>query len=206
MAGGVGTVLDLLTNEPIPNARVTLECLRQRFGHGFDKVRDVVVTTDASGQFQFSRLDVWGCDFGYVHAKKEGYAETASVDIRYGYTDYEHIPSRISLTPVAELNMQALRYEHAMASGRYSSGAHEYLSVYKAFLQSKLIAETPREKAFVTEKYCSRLIALYASLSREDKEGMQPYTIEYGWKGMRHRGRVDHEKEVALWCGRSNLE
>lgn len=199
MAGGTGVLLDLSSNQPIPEAKIRLECQRNLW-HGSQKVKDIIVTTGADGKFTYTSPELSDCDFAYVHAEKPGYVETDTVDIRYASTDYEHLPTKFYMTPVADARMQHLRFLSALAGGARPSKEYEYSGIYELFFASKNIAETAPEKQYVHEQYCHRLLALYDSLTESQKTLLKNEYVEYHWNNKMKSGKLDHDKEVVLYC------
>ncbi|MFC5499078.1 carboxypeptidase-like regulatory domain-containing protein [Caenimonas terrae] len=208
MLGGDGQVLDTTTQQPIEGATVAMECRRTLLGHGSAKVRDVTVTSDKDGMYQFSFLQVVGCDFAYVRVRKPGYQDSAEIHVGYAYTNYEKIPRYRYLTADADVVMLRLTAITPSRSGNVfhldGSPAHaeEYRAWYEAFLQAKDIAQTERERQFVQERYCRNLPELYSMLNEKEKASMANYPFQYQWRGTFRRGRHDYAAEVQAYCGR----
>lgn len=198
---GSGTVFNSRTHEPVTDVTVEMECRRWRFlGEGSRIVKEVLLSTDKQGIYHYDFRHTWNCDFLFLYPKKEGYVDTASIDVRYQYTKYEAVPDRLFLTPMNDSVMQTLEYEYKMTNGKFSSPAYEYSSVYEAFWKSKQIAKTPVEQAFIKEKYCRRMIGLYQELTSSDKEYLEKLTVI----GPVKNGRIDHMHEVEKFCEDNN--
>jgi len=191
--------LDLSSNEPIPEAKIRLECRRYLL-HGSQKVKDIIVTTGADGKFTYTSHELSDCDFAYVNAEKPGYIETKTVDIRYASTDYKNLPTKFYMTPVADARMQHLRFLSALAGGARPSKKDEYMGIYKLFFASKDTAETAQEKKYVHEQYCNRLLTLYDRLTESEKTLLKNEYVEYHWNNKMRSGKLDHDKEVVLYC------
>jgi len=197
--GGTGIVLDVSSNKPIPNASIRLECKRNLL-HGSTKVKDITVTTDSLGRFDFDSQQLSDCDFAYVHAKKTGYIETKKSDIRYLNTAYKNLPQKVYMSPIASSRMQHLQFLNALASGSSVSKKHEYLNIYTQFYASKRIAESVQEIQYVRSQYCNRLLTLYDDLADSDKSWLKQKTVQYSWNNTINYGKVDNLKEVIEIC------
>lgn len=172
-----GVVVNSRDETPIPDVRVTAECLRTKL-HGSRTLKTLETQTNEDGVYRFSAWDLALCDFMFVRGEKAGYAMTKTVDIRYGDSRYEDIPRRVYLTPVDALGIQALEYRFAMSRGtaRHPNGTPypegQYQSVYSAFYCSSKLARTPDERLFVREHYCARLKALASALDEATRSGL----------------------------------
>jgi hypothetical protein len=208
MLGGKGQVLDTATRQPVAGATVTMECERTVIGHGATKVRDVEVISDDAGMYEFSFLNVVGCDSAYVRVRKAGYQESASIHVGYAYTSYRQIPKYRYLTADADVVMLRLTaitpartgtVFHLDGSPAYAS---EYRMWYEAFFQAKDIAKTDREKQFVRERYCESLPKLYSAMSDKEKADLANSPVSYQWRGTFKRGKHDYDAEVQPYCSR----
>ena len=207
MSGGKGQVLYTATRLPVEGATVALECHRQLF-HGSAKIRDVTAVSDKAGMYEFSLLNVFGCDHAYVHVHKAGYVDSASIHTGYAYTSYGRIPEYRYLTAEADVVMLRLT---AITPGRTGTTfrmdgspayASEYRTWYQAFFQAKEIAKTDRERQFVRERYCGSLAELYAAMSDQEKAEIANAPVSYSWRDTYKSGKHDYAGEVLPYCAR----
>jgi len=221
MQPGTGVVLDTTTDQPVPDAEVTLDCQRGTGFHTTEQVRLARTRTDAAGQYRFERKDVAGCDFGFVHASKAGYEDAAHLAPRYAYTSYDRIPAARYLTPTADTGMVRLisldsgPRARIYPAGRLptaeemntppnESAVHEYARLFEAFYPSKWIARTEKDTQWVIERYCGRLSELYTQLSEADKASILGHVVTFedvhSAKRTLHMGPRDHATEVLPYC------
>lgn len=215
MFGGEGQVLETTNRQPVEGATVTMECRRSGLIHGSTKIRDVEIISNKNGMYEFSFLDVVGCDFAYVGVSKAGYQESSSIHIGYGYTSFSQIPKFLHLTADADLVMLRLT---AITSSRIGSFFHmdgspayaaEYADWYKSFLEAKDIAQTAREKQFVLEKYCEALPKLYSMMNDKEKADITKISFSHlrrdplkQGKYISKQGKHDYDAEVLPYCSR----
>lgn len=207
MSSGKGQVTNTTTKQPIAGATISLECERYGLIHGSFKVRDVVISSDADGIFNFSFLDVAGCQFGHVYASKPGFQASEDIDPQYDDTRYERIPKYKYLTPEADvvmLKLEALTINgvHTLQDGRPAYGA-DYAAWYLAFFEAKDIAKTERERKFVHERYCEPLLRLYPKITDDEKAHLARFVISYKyykWHDTQKQGKFDYEGEVLPYC------
>lgn len=207
MSGGKGQVLDTATRQPVEGATVALECRRQLL-HGSIKIRDTTAISDKAGMYEFSLLNVAGCDFAYVRVHKAGYEDSSSIHTGYAYTSYGRIPQFRYLTAQADVVMLRLTAITPARTGMTfrldgsPAYASEYRTWYEAFFQAKEIAKTDREKRFVRERYCESLAMLYAAMSDKEKAEMANARVSYHWRGTYKNGKHDYAGEVLPYCAR----
>src|SRR4051812_3096347 len=68
-----GVVVDFLTGNPVPSVTVTLKCDRLKFLHGSETIRTLSRVTDSAGRYEFSSLDLIGCQFMTFSPEKSGF-------------------------------------------------------------------------------------------------------------------------------------
>jgi hypothetical protein len=203
---GKGQVVDSKTGLPMAEVLMLFECQTSSGPHGWRTLRQVNAETDAKGVFRFNLWDLRGCEIGSLSAYKKGYVNLSGsaliwIDGSVGGYKFE-------MAPEADANLRRLEIMHTAAvknadnanTSPFESTRAEYHWVYFRFIDSKPLARTPDEKAFVVENYCARLRDLYKSLSPEERLELAKE------KEMRQRmGRVgmhaiDHAGEVIAYC------
>jgi hypothetical protein len=207
MFGASGVVLDPLSRQPVAGATVTLECRKDRFLHGSDKLKDVVTTTDAAGRYAFTTGQVITCDHAYVRPSKEGYVDSGTIHTGYGYSAYQRIPEYRYLSPEADAVMLRLlaitpaRTGFMFKSDGSPAWASEYRTWSVSFFEAQRIAQTPREQQYVRERYCENMQKVYAALSAEDRAWVaRQGAASYRWRGSQASGTPDHEGELVAYC------
>jgi hypothetical protein len=193
MIGGGGTVIDSASNQPVADAVVDLKCQNHAL-HGSYAIGEVKKVTDAKGKFFFSVFDTWRCDFAFVHAAKEGFIETGTLDIRYANSNFRSIPGKLHLTPLRDATLQSLRYHVAMSKGVYSDAAAGYLSLYGEFTSAEAIAKESSDVQFVRESFCDRLEDGYSRLSPEQRADVMKFQAGFPSRP------VDHDAYVRPYC------
>ncbi|HET7343269.1 MAG TPA: hypothetical protein VFL90_17510, partial [Methylomirabilota bacterium] len=188
MSPGGGVVLDTETDKPIAGAAVTLDCQRQHL-HGSSHLKDVTSVADAAGRYVFSFWQVARCDLAYPRVAKDGYTQ-----ILHNWSDYRHVPDYLYLTPLADAGLRRLREEARLTAGRFSVAQWEYLALFGAFYKSKRMAATDREREFVAQTYCPRLLALYERLTPTERATVATYSAAPAGGQ-----RIDHQAEVEAW-------
>lgn len=204
-ASGSGQVLDWSTHAPIAGVRVTLFCAKHPGMQieGEIIARTVGRTTDAAGRYSFSRADRSGCDQTFIAAKKPGYSDAnsqlidgqitvAAPGIQYLVKDSDQVwyeLQRISPSPTMV----------ATGQGGAPSTSGTYVLLFMPFFEAKRIASTPREVAFVHERYCTKLQELYAKLPEDEKERVAKLGVTYSFRGKYESGVLDHA-EVSSYC------
>ena len=206
MAPGQGQVLNTETNLPIEDVEVRFDCQVGANIEGFRTLRIVSVLTDKQGIFRFTRKDLRGCQFGTLTARKDGYVNLSGADQVYESMNRAH---GFWLAPQAEAAMRKLKNLHASTiktkanekTFPFSEGPKVvYSQLFYRFVMSKSIAKTERERQFVIDNYCSRLIEQYAQLSIEDKEALPKQREWVSTEPSMTQVTVNHEREVLGTC------
>lgn len=193
IAPTAGKVVSITTGEPVAGATVTFECSRGRFLHGFETVRARTMMTGPDGTFAISLGDVLGCSFVSLQVDKAGYDH-------FGHGGAKYVPTQVRLTPDADVVMVRLSSINPTRS-IYQSTAARYYAFYAAFFESKRIAKTERERAFVSATYCPAMTQLYAALAEPERAALRGRGVMFAWKSFNGTGTVDHENEVVPYCG-----
>lgn len=201
---GQGRVIDSETGQPIADAHVRFEC---QVGVNIESWRTIDVleaVTDQNGVYRFNRSDTWKCDSGVLSANKAGYESLSENELIWhtvgGYT--------FQLAPAAEATLRRLKIlyratikdEKNAKTYPFSSPGAEYQSMYLRFMQSRSIAKTPAENAFVVQNYCPRLAALHANLSPAELEQLVNKEEWVRLPSTALRVRFDHEANVVAYC------
>lgn len=206
---GEGRAIDSESGRPINGVHVLFKC---EVGTNIESSRTVdefESITDERGVYRFSLSQTRRCDHGVLRASKPGYVVMSfpfelvwkSVD---GYT--------FQLAPEAEATLRRLRILHGTtvktaANARtapFESPKAEYEWTYLRFMQSKTIARTPGEKAFVVENYCGRLAALDGQLSPQERAGFLGRKEWVSVGSQTFQVTFDHAAQVAAWCKASS--
>ena len=199
MSPGEGVVVDSETGNPIEGVVVELECRKNRFIHGSTLVDKFQVTTDARGRYSFSNFGLGLCDYAFVRPHKAGYVRTSDLDLGYGYTNYEEIPERLSLTQSSEATMKQLRYYFREASGgRFRDTPTHYLWAFDQFVKARRVASTEREIAFVRSSFCPLLVQLDSRFSDADRETLRRMRTAPPSPVFE---MPDHDRVVTPYCG-----
>ncbi len=202
---GEGLAIDSESGQPIAGAQVVFQC---EVGTNIESSRTIAEfesITDERGVYRFSQSQTRRCDHGVLRARKPGYELMSSpfelvwksVD---GYT--------FQFAPQAEATLRRLRILHSAtvknaANARtdpFASPQAEYEWTYLRFMQSKAIAGTPREKAFVMENYCARLAALDRRLAPAERAAFLGRKQWVNVGSQTFQATFDHTAEVAAWC------
>jgi hypothetical protein len=160
-------------------------------------------TTDAAGRYSFSLADRQGCYHTFIAASQTGYADAnsqliagritvAAPGIEYLVKDSDQVwyeLQRISPSPT----MVATNPDGTANTSR------TYVLLFMPFFEAKRIATTPREVAFVHERFCASLQALYAKLTDDDKQHVGKLGVTYSFSGKYESGTLDHA-EVSSYC------
>jgi len=207
MQPGTGVVLDTTTDQPVPDAEVTLDCQRGTGFHTTEQVRLARTRTDAAGQYRFEDADVAGCEFGFVRAAKSGYTDAGVLAPRYAYTGYDRIPPVRYLTPDADVDrvqLTSLDSGPRLHAPPNESAAHEYDRLFDAFYASKWIASSEEDTRWVIERYCARMSELYDQMSEADRRSVGARSVSYEAvhdpARAFHMAPRDHATEVLPYC------
>ena len=221
MHGGAGLVLDTTTEQPVPDAQVTLECVRSTGIHSSETAGFITVSTDAAGRYVFEHGQVSRCHFGFVRVAKIGYVDAAKLGPRFAYTSYDRIPPARYLAPAAEAGMLRLALldpgprARLFPAGRLPTEAearappdeppaHEYDRVFEAFYKAKWIAQPGKETAYVIEHYCQRLQGLNEQIPPADRAARPATLVSYEdvdrEPRILHIAPRDHDTEVVPFC------
>jgi hypothetical protein len=202
---GEGRAIDSESGQPIAGVQVLFKC---EIGTNIESSRtlaEIESITDERGIYRFSRSQTRRCDHGVLRASKPGYVlmsfpfELVWKSVG-GYT--------FQFAPEAEATLRRLRILHGAtvktaANARtapFESPKAEYEWIYLRFMQSKTIASTPGEKAFVVESYCARLAALDGQLSPQERAGFLGRKEWVSVGPQTFQVTFDHAAQVAAWC------
>ena len=198
-----GHVLDARTREAIPDATVTVQCMRRLHSLELNEelLTEVAVRSDKNGSYHVPSDQRAHCYHIGVSAEKRGYVR--SVKSTKSTVLVSNLPYDVFLVPESAATMDILiDYSDELARVKgYNGGrnvtpvAHETLHVYAAFIGSKRVARTPEEISFVKRSYCRRLISLRARLSESDKQYLAGVAINDF-----HHTRYLYEEEVEPFC------
>jgi hypothetical protein len=205
IASGEGRAIDSESGQPIAGVRVLFKCEVATNIESSRTLDEFVSITDERGVYRFSLSQTRRCDHGVLRASKPGYVVMSfpfelvwnSVG---GYT--------FQLAPEAEATMRRLRILHGAtvktaANARtapFESPKAEYEWTYLRFMQSKTIASTPGEKAFVVENYCARLAALDGHLSPQERAAFLGRKEWVSVGSQTFQVTFDYAEQVAAWC------
>jgi hypothetical protein len=204
-ASSSGQVLDWSTHRAIPGARVTLECTKRSPMQIEGEViaRTVTRTTDTAGRYSFSVADRRGCYRTFIWASKAGYADAnsqlmggriavAAPGMQYLVRDSEQVWFELQrITPPSTMV--------ATNPNGTTSISATYVLLFMPFFEAKRIASTPREVAFVHERFCPTLQALYAKLTDDERAHVAKLGVTYSFRGKYESGTLDHA-ELSSYC------
>lgn len=197
-------MVDSETGRPIADVRVRFRC---QVGVNLESWRTIAVldaVTDQNGVYRFGPSDTWKCDSGVLSANKAGYESLSADELIWrtvgGYT--------FQLAPAAEATLRRLKILHSATikdeknahTHPFSSPGAEYQWVYLRFMQSRSIAKTPGENAFIAQSYCARLAALHANLSPAERGQLVNKEEWVTMPSTALRVRFDHEANVVAYC------
>lgn len=201
---GQGRVLDTETNQPIAGVELRFDC---QVGHNIESYRTlriVSVFTNDQGVYRFTNRDVSGCQFGSLSPYKTGYENMSGKELIWhsldGYV--------FQLAPQAEATMRRLKIIHSAtiknasnaATHPFSSPKAEYGWVFFRFIDSRNMAKTDRERQFVKDSYCSRLIGLDERLSPAERDEITREREMVHTDSSAAWMTIDHGKEVLGTC------
>jgi len=194
---GEGRVIDSETGRPIEGVQVRLNC-QVGIIHGTQTLRNILAVTDGNGTFRFSRSNVRGCGSVSLSVRKDGYVSFFESEISYHTVD-GHV---LQMTPQAEATMRTLKYWHRAAAGppQPSSAMERYHRIYPHFINSKHIAGTPREEAFVSENYCALLADLHLQMSPQERIWIAGQKTTVTRQSPPKPVAFDHEGQVVAFC------
>jgi hypothetical protein len=203
---GKGQVVDSKTGLPMAGVVMLFDCKTSSGLEGWRTLRSVSAETNAKGVFRFTLWDLRGCDIGSLSAYKKGYVNLTGSRLIWiaGSVD----GSIFEMAPEADANLRRLEIMHTATvknadnanTSPFESTRAEYHWVYFRFIDSKPLARTPDEKAFVVENYCARLRDLYKALSPEQRielakeKEMVRTRMPVNWHA------IDHAGEVIAYC------
>ena len=203
---GQGKVLDAKTELPIEGVKVFFDCQVGENIEGYRTLRVVSVMTDKQGIFKFTREDVRGCQFGSLDARKDGYENLSGTDMVYGSINNTQgfwlVPqAEAAMVKLMGLYFTTIKTQDNESAFPFTQGPKAiYSHFFFRFVQSKSIAKTERERQFVLDNYCSRLIALYDQLSTEDKEVLTKQSEWVNTEPKMTYVTINHENEVLTTC------
>lgn len=203
---GQGQVLDAEKNLPIVGVEVLFDCQVGENIEGFRTLRVVSVITDKQGIFKFTRGDVRGCQFGSLDARKDGYENLSGTDMVFGSINNTHsfllVPqAQAAMHKLKGLYFTTIKTRDNESTFPFTQGPKAiYSHLFFRFVQSKSIAKTERERQFVLDNYCSRLIALHDQLSTEDKEAVTKQSEWVNTEPKMTYVTINHENEVLTTC------
>lgn len=197
-------MIDSETGQPIAGAHVLFKCEVAANIESWRTIAVLDAVTDQNGVYRFGRSDTWKCDSGVLLARKAGYESLSGNELIWhtvgGYT--------FQLAPAAEATLRRLKIVHRATikddknanTHPFSSPGAEYQWVYLRFMQSRSIAKTPAENAFVVQSYCARLAALHANLSPAERGQLVNKEEWVTLPSTALRVRFDHEANVVAYC------
>jgi hypothetical protein len=192
--GGSGQVLDFRSKQPIAGATLTLGCQKSNLIHGSRLLREVTTTSDAGGRYEFPRGTTNGCSYVVLHASKTGYEELegTGLAITMGFGSsvpkFAHLVAHHDLVPLKlDQYLSNSRAERISPKGPYPEA--DYSTVAIPFEESKAIATSAAQVAWVRAHYCDRLKVLYAALNDQERARVS-----------RVSNNGDYENGVGLYC------
>ena len=109
------------------------------------------------------------------------------------------MPSRVFL--VREQDVVKLRLVRLDPSKSTFSREAEYSAWFTAFLEAKAIAQTDEDRKYVHEKYCTKLVEVWAARTAEERAVIARYGTFFGWRGYSGSvNSIDHDKLVVPYC------
>ena len=208
LSGG-GKVLDLKIHEPVEGVTVKLTCNRSNFSHGSTTIRRVERVTDSKGRYKFGLLDVIGCNSVYLHAYKDGYIASSSIDTKYATRSYGRIQKIKYVTKDADVfavRLEAIKPRTPPVNLRNRSKRNigliaSYYSIwFDSFFEAKSRAKANDENKIVKERYCEYLIKLYNSLSQTEKDKFNNKRLWYSRAGTYNETFHDFDTDVMQYC------
>jgi hypothetical protein len=197
---GEGKVVSTETGLPIAGVEVQFECEKGKL-HGSELVRVATSVTGADGIYRFGWSDIRGCDRGVLRVKRHGYV---------GFPPSEIIWRSVAghvfhMAPEEEAVMRTMKFWLSATQPAGSLRSHptpkaEYEYVYFRFLNSRNVARTPREKSFVVESYCARLLGLYGKLTPPERDELRSKKEMITTRSPARWETIDHEGQVAVAC------
>jgi hypothetical protein len=202
-----GRAIDVYTHEPIVGAHMLLNCWANPWTRpeGHVLVRTVSRTTDAQGRYSFSFMDRLGCSYLHLFGEKAGYSGSfGNEPVESPGRSVPTIQYFIKTSDTVWFELQSIS-PSSSTQVRNLDGSESIAGLYKAwfrpFFEAKRIAITPRETAFVHERYCERLAQLYAKLTDADKASLANYDVQFSFMGKSATGRMlDYGAEVEPYC------
>jgi hypothetical protein len=202
-----GRAVDWTTQQPVAGAQVVFDCSADATNRieGHDHLRTVIHLTDSEGRYQFSSSDLQGCTLFRFIGSKVGYsgATPSADDVLAG----RHIPRLLIFVAQSDqaffdLQGRAPRPDlHVrIAKTGEISEVGDYHQWFRAFYESKRIATTEREIAYVHQQFCAELRDRFAKLSDEDKLSVEQTHISFAYGGRSWSGRMSYDQEVVPYC------
>jgi len=202
---GEGRAIDSESGQPLAGVHVLFARADRVNIESSRTIDEFESVTDERGVYRFSRSQTGQCDHGVLRASKPGYVLMSSPfelvwNTVAGYT--------FQFAPEAEATLRRLRILHSATvktaenagTAPFESPNAEYEWTYLRFMQSKTIASTPREKAFVVENYCARLAALDGRLSAQERAAFLGRKEWVSVGPQTFQVSFDHATQVTAWC------
>jgi hypothetical protein len=166
--------------------------------------RTVTQRTDAAGRYSFSAADRRGCYHTFIWATKAGYAD-ANSELMGGHFTVA-VPGIEYLVRDSDqvwYELQRISPSSPTAVATKPDGTPNtsgtYVLLFMPFFEAKRIATTPREIAFVHERFCPSLQALYAKLTDDERAQVAKFGVDYNFRGKYESGTLDYA-EVSSYC------
>ncbi|MES3025337.1 MAG: hypothetical protein V4857_27495 [Pseudomonadota bacterium] len=189
-----GTLRDIVSQQPIAGADLTLDCRKLKF-HGSASVRQIHAVTSADGRYSFRFADTWDCAHVFVRPRKDGYKDADTV------VTLEYVVGGVTpkdLWMVREVDIPRLQLEGLLNRSKSvrigpegRTPVEAYATVSVPFFESIRIASSPAEIKWVQDNYCSRLAKLWASIGGADQT--KKFYNNYG-----------SHADVLVYCGKGD--
>ena len=180
----IANVKDAVTQAPIAEVGLTLDCFRNKGLGGHESVGTMHVRSAEDGSYSIPLAWAQNCAFVGQSPTKEGYQNA-------GLIEHSGRPVPILFNPAvppvvwmvknADVHSLQLRtlLDESNSVRQWPKGPmplHDYLMVNGPFHKSVGVASAPAEVGWVRDHYCNRLAALWQALAESDKQALGHYS------------------------------